>query len=859
MIRWPMPLCLLVASAACAEIPEGWFEFTIGVPGEGSVADVSALNAEPAGAAGFVTMRDGRFVDGRGERIRFLGTNLTFEDAFPDKERAPEIARRMAALGINVVRFHHLDAHHSPRGIWDPAYQDHQHIDAGQLDRLDWLIYQLREHGIYSNLNLHVSRWLDEADGFPDRDARPKYDKGLGNFEPRMIELQRTYARDLLAHVNSYTANAYVDEPCVAFVEITNEDSALQFALGTQLHRLPEPHATTLRELWVAWLGERYADTEALRVAWDEGSEPLGEQMLRNPDFANGAEGWILEAPAPAQGTLEVVDDPEHGPVLHAQLTQTGEMPWHFQVHQTGHTIEDGRLYTVSFLAKADPPRAVYVSIRYDVADWRMVGLNEVVDLTEEWQRFTLTFRAREPLPEHTRLSFNNTNETGDVWYADVSLRPGGTLGLPEGESLEAGDVSLPPHSSTAQARADWFAFVMELERRYTEGMYRFLKDELGLHALVTDTQATYGGVGGILRESRMDWLDVHAYWQHPRFPGRPWDGGNWYIPNTPMTAAFGADRLTALSGYRFAGKPYTVSEYNHPAPNDYRAECLPMLGAWAALQDWDGVYQFCYGAHPEDWAADAIDGYFQMSGDPATLAMFPVTANLLRRGDVAPAAGALTLELPQHRVAELLCDRARGVSAMWHEAGIAPDAHLANRVGVAWTDGDAITLDGDVAAGGEAAQVRWSSADEDGGVFVVDTARTKVAIGPIAGRTIELAGVRFEVGETSNGYAALALTSMDGLPPAQPQRMLLVAINRVENQEMGWDEERRTVGREWGHGPTIAEGVPVTVTLSRRDGLSAWALDGTGSRARSVPAGNGASFAVGARYETLWYEIATQ
>ncbi|MFO7971088.1 MAG: hypothetical protein R6U40_04980, partial [Desulfobacterales bacterium] len=63
------------------------------------------------------------------------------------------------------------------------------------------------------------------------------------------------------------------------------------------------------------------------------------------------------------------------------------------------------------------------------------------------------------------------------------------------------------------RARADWLSFVMELERRYTTGMYDFLKNELGLRASVIDTQCTYGGAGGLLRESRMDYADAHSYW----------------------------------------------------------------------------------------------------------------------------------------------------------------------------------------------------------------------------------------------------------------------------------------------------------------------------------------------------------
>ncbi|MFW5868278.1 MAG: carbohydrate binding domain-containing protein [Armatimonadota bacterium] len=844
-------VCVLLSTACFAQVPEGWFEFTISVPAQGSVVDVSGLSAGPAGATGAVTIEDGRFVDESGQRIRFLGTNLTFDDAFPPKEIAPEIARRMAALGINIVRFHHLDLHHAPRGIWDPAFDDHQHIDAEQLDRLDWLIYHLKREGIYANINLHVSRWLTEADGFPDHHLRPKYDKGVGNFEPRMIELQKQYARDLLTHVNPYTDSAYVEEPCVAMVEITNEDSALRFALGTELHSLPEPYATTLSDLWHAWLREQYADTEALRGAWDEGSQPLGEEMLRDPDFERGAGEWVLETPAPAEGSMEVVEDRERGRVLHAELTQVGEQPWHFQMHQKGHTLEDGRLYTVSFAAKADPPRRVWVNARYDVPDWRMVGLNEPVELDEQWREFSFTFRADEPLPEHTRISFNNENERGEVWYADVSLRPGGTRGLPDGESLEAGTVSLPLSSATNRAREDWLAFVMELERRYTLEMYDFLKDELGVQASIIDTQATYGGAGGLLRESRMDYTDVHAYWEHPRFPGQAWDSRNWYIPNTPMTAALGRDTLTRLSMYRLAGKPYTVSEYNHPAPNDFRAECMPMFAAMGALQDWDGLFQFCYGEHPEDWATDGIDSYFRMAGDPAKLAMFPVAANLFRRGDVERATRVLTLELPRNHVAELVREHGNDATGIWRDLGVEPPTALTHRLQVGWLDGSIPHLQTPPAESTGLLPVRWGPPEDEGATFLVDTEETKVLLGPVAGDTVELGGVRFKVGETSNGYAAIALTSVDGLPLSRSQRMLLVAMNRVENREMGWDEERTTVGREWGHGPVICEGVPLTVSIDGRGDLRAWALKGDGSRGAAVE-----GLSVGAEYATVWYEV---
>lgn len=848
---------LLTASCAFAEIPEGWFEFVISEPAEGSIVDVSSYNPEPAGASGFVTIADGHFVDGRGARIRFLGTNLTFEAAFPDKEQAPVIARRMARLGINVVRFHHMDNQYAPRGIWDSEFEDRLHIDPDQLDRLDWIIYQLKLNGIYTDLNLHVSRKFSAAEGFENAKLLPKYDKGVDNFEPRMIEYQKQYARELLTHVNPYTGNAYVAEPCVVMVELNNENSALRYAMERKLDDLPEPYAGELRDLWHDWLTEKYETTDALAAAWDEGSEPLGDEMLDNGDFVEGTKRWVLEAPAPAEGTMEVVDDPEHGRVLHAKLSALGTMSWHFQIHQTGHTLEDGRLYTVSFRAKASPPRTVYVGTRYDVPDWRMVGLNEPVAVDQQWRDFSYTFRAKEPLAEHTRLSFNAQNELGELWLADVSLRPGGMLGLPEGETLEGRDITQPGSGHTHRARVDWMTFVMELERRYSEGMYDFLKDDLGLQASVIDTQATYGGVGGLLRESRMDYVDTHAYWQHPRFPHKPWDGGDWYVPNTPMTDALGSDTLTRLSLYRLAGKPYTVSEYNHPAPSDYRAECMPMLATFAALQDWDGIFQFCYGSQPEDWSDARIRSYFHMNADPAKLAFFPVAANILRRGDVAPAPGGLKLIIPRDRVADYLVDIRNGdMRQLWSREGIEATASLTSRLSVEFADVDEPSVL--TAAPGTVGdpQVSWIADEAHGGTFIVTGQQTAVALGAIAGRNLGVPGIDIDLGETNTGFAALALTSMDGKPLAESSRMLLVVMSGCENQEMGWNEERTTVLRKWGHGPTICEGVPATVTFGKRTGLAAWALDGEGRRGERIEPEADGSFAFGPRYRTIWYEI---
>ena len=66
------------ASAQVTEDTPGWFPFVIpGLDTSRTHTDLSWLNPKPAGAHGHLRVQDGRFVDGRGQRVRLFGTNLT--------------------------------------------------------------------------------------------------------------------------------------------------------------------------------------------------------------------------------------------------------------------------------------------------------------------------------------------------------------------------------------------------------------------------------------------------------------------------------------------------------------------------------------------------------------------------------------------------------------------------------------------------------------------------------------------------------------------------------------------------------------------------------------------------------------
>ena len=167
-----------------------------------------------------------RFLMPDGSRFRIWGVNMAGVSPFPDKEHAERIADDLARLGINCVRFHGLDSAWG-RSIIDYSRNDTLHEDPVNFDRFDWLVYQLKQRGIYSNLNLNVFRVYKAGDAV--RDFRPLYfGKSATYYNPRLLELQRDFAHLLLEHHNPYTGNEYRHEPAVFCVEMVNENSVLE-------------------------------------------------------------------------------------------------------------------------------------------------------------------------------------------------------------------------------------------------------------------------------------------------------------------------------------------------------------------------------------------------------------------------------------------------------------------------------------------------------------------------------------------------------------------------------------------------------------------------------------------------------
>lgn len=219
-----------------------------------SKLNLSFLLEKPAGEDGFIKVNGAHFVKPSGERFKMWGVNFTGGACFPEKKDASLIADYLARFGINSVRFHYMDAaitqvysNWKPdQSLIDYSQNTTRKLFPEQLDKLDFLISELKKVGIYSDINLNVGRTFKKDDGIPDYELVGI--KAVTLFDDHIIELQKEYAKQLLTHVNPYTGNAYINEPAIALVEIVNENSLVD---AWFYGRLQGKRITPTNDTWV--------------------------------------------------------------------------------------------------------------------------------------------------------------------------------------------------------------------------------------------------------------------------------------------------------------------------------------------------------------------------------------------------------------------------------------------------------------------------------------------------------------------------------------------------------------------------------------------------------------------------------
>ncbi len=801
-----------------------------------------------------VTVRGSHFYRGA-KRIRFWGMNLCFGANLPTHEEADQLAPHFAKLGINAIRFHHMDMQNAPNGIWAPVNdQGVRNLDPAMVDRLDYFLAKLHENGIYADLNLHVSRTLSEAEGFPaSTDNMPWW--GASNkwvmYYDRDVQAEvKRYSHDLLTHKNPYRGNRRrVDDAGLALVEMLNEN---YFSVkGYDLYRnIPLRFQKSLIARWNEWLKKKYENHEAMVRAWSVRQAGPGAPVFPLAAWKSELEGWrVSKSPADLPRRF-AVDGGGGRTAIRFEPKAASEQSYHHQLQRIELSCAEGQPLTLSYWVRADKERPYNVELSSSQGgEWRALGLFQTLTAGTTWKKVERVIIPGETVAKDVALSFSFGSKATPIEFSAIELRKGAQAKpLPADQSLTTSSIGIPGSKSSPKAHADMKQFMVDTEMGWIRELKSHLKT-LGVKVPITASQVNYHDHK--VHAELNDFVDLHNYWHHPLFPsGANWSPDRWTVGNDPMEADptrsdWPANSLLMRTGWRVKGKPMTLSEWNYPEPGMASVGCIPMAAVLAGLQDWDAVFFFDYDAFSRQdgenpWFREAANNFFSFNGQPVKLAAFSQFANVFLRGDLKPLERE-AVSTPDAPVSGLL--------GLTKKLSVQADA-------VPFKATDLPNPNQLMSANG---QVEWTSKPPTQGRMKLNTAASKGVWGTISSTRNSVGDVQIDVGDIRPNYGVVLLSSTDGQPLESADSLVVLAASRSQNKGAIWNEARDSVGTNWGTGPTSVSSFDVTIRVPAKRKRQCFALSGEGDRLGEVPVtfdGKSISIKLGPKYKTLWYEL---
>ncbi|HEY0073917.1 MAG TPA: hypothetical protein VGB77_07445 [Abditibacteriaceae bacterium] len=294
----------------------------------------------------------------------------------------------------------------------------------------------------------------------------------------------------------------------------------------------------------------------------------------------------------------------------------------------------------------------------------------------------------------------------------------------------------------------------------------------------------------------------------------------------------------------------------------------MPMLAAYAAWQDWDGIFLFDYHSSVENWDANKITSFFASSSDPNKMATMPAASLIFLGNLIEPVARKSTLVVPRGAITEAMARNTlsqfwdSNLGRLWSQNGGTRRDWLQSKMAVRFVEGTApLSLERQFLPSSNA--FTWQTDAPESSLLTINSEKTKGVIGFLGGQWIDLDGLVVQMEKTPRNFVTLTLTPRDGKPIAKSNSLLLTVLSSVENKDMQWNETRTSVGTNWGSGPTMAEAVPAQIIVrTNAKKATVWALDGSGKRTQTVPSQivNGQlRFRIVPQSQTLWHEIETR
>jgi hypothetical protein len=271
------------------------------------------------------------------------------------------------------------------------------------------------------------------------------------------------------------------------------------------------------------------------------------------------------------------------------------------------------------------------------------------------------------------------------------------------------------------------------------------------------------------------------------------------------------------------------VSETNHPFPNEWSSEGIPIIAAYAGFQDWDAVIMYTF--EPKlaaDWKPYVGDP-FDISLDPVRMTEMATGALMFVRGDVHSALK--TVERSYTREEAVNSRRLPPSEQPYFTPGFPLQLPLQHGVRIGSFDGtvtEKIEAPQTNPIVSDTKELSWYTPAANTGLVTVETERTQALIGFVTANGKTLKNLSADL---ANPFASIVLASMDAKPIATSAKMLLTTGTRVANTGMKWNDAGTRV-MDQGGSPTRIDPIAGTIllrNLAGAKGVQAMALDGAG------------------------------
>lgn len=374
-------------------------------------------------------------------------------------------------------------------------------------------------------------------------------------------------------------------------------------------------------------------------------------------------------------------------------------------------------------------------------------------------------------------------------------------------------------------------AWTGELEAKMVARMKAYL-ESLGVKALLTNDNCGPHYAALQRATSDCDYIDDHFYVDHPSFPEKPWSLPS-VCPNKNPLLGDSPIPPCRIAFTRMLDKPFTISEWNFSGPGRFRGVGGILVGAMAALQDWDGMWRFAY-SHSRDNLRDVdvrCPTYFDLASDPLSQSSERACLCLFLRGDLKPFENGVALwNTPESASSQAAADLA---APKWR------DAAWSMRVGSCLSpeDAGALKMIRREVADSEAPVMPSANLplrlDRVRGSFTIDTPCTcggfapegEFVAGPLA------ATLR-------DASATVWASSLDGRPLASSNRMLLTHLTDVQGEGTTFADDKMQKVLKWGVRPLVRNGAAdIELALLDAHGYTMYELDTAGRRKREIPA----------------------